>query len=131
MMMAVKGESTITNIDSFLSLKLKQLSSMFNKEGSVIFRNFYNEIKNENLKEIFSTFHYNFNELFSCMNERKRPDGGHYKADSSRELIELTKQLRLIQATLREDFSEFSFELDDNYKKILDRCKTFLSEKWW
>jgi eukaryotic-like serine/threonine-protein kinase len=119
---------TITNIDSFLSLKLKQISSGYNSEEAVLYRSFYNDIKHETLREIFAIIHCRLNSLFSFMNYKNSPGfGGHYNAEESRELIELIRQIRVIQATLRDENSEFYFEIDSYYEKILTTCRQFLS----
>ncbi|MBH8601175.1 hypothetical protein [Thermoactinomyces sp. CICC 23799] len=54
--------------------------------------------------------------------------GGHYNAHESRELIDLINQIRVIQATLKEENSEFYFEIDSYYEEILETCMQFLSE---
>lgn len=63
------------------------------------------------------------------MNYKNKPGvGGHYNAHESRELIDLINQIRVIQATLKEENSEFYFEIDSYYEEILETCMQFLSE---
>lgn len=116
---------TITHVEGFLTLKLNQISSMYKSEEIVFYKGFYSEIKNDKLKEIFTILHSQLNELFSFMNRKNSPGyGGHFNADPSRDLIELIKQLRVIQANLND---EYPFDIDSYYESILNTCKSFLS----
>lgn len=115
--------------NSYLDVQLNKLTSRFETDGVAIYKGLYKNIKNQRLKEIFSIYHFNLNELFSFMNEKNSPGfGGHYNADPSRDLIELIKELRFFRATLREDFNEYSFNLDDSYQQVIEKCLTFLSK---
>lgn len=114
----------IENLDGFLSLKLNQLSS-HNSERVIIFRSFYNGVPNENLGEIFSILHSSLNDLFIFMNYKNTPGvGGHYNAYESRRLLDIIEQLRVLQATLKD---KYSFEIVNEYKKIITICRSFLS----
>lgn len=120
---------TIKNIDNFLLLKLNQVFSNYDSEEVVLYRGFYNDIKHETLRRIFSIIHCRLNKLFSFMNYKNKPGvGGHYNAHESRELIDLINQIRVIQATLKEENSEFYFEIDSYYEELLETCMQFLSE---
>ncbi|MGP0576869.1 protein kinase family protein [Paenibacillus peoriae] len=113
------------NIDGFLNLKINQLSA-YKNEKIVLFYEFYKSIPNEKLKEIFSILHSSLNDLFSFMNSKNRPgSGGHYNAHESRSLIEIIDNVRVLQASLKDNHS---FEIDQEYKDIMDFCKTFLSD---
>mgnify|MGYP001176823004 CR=1 FL=1 len=114
----------IKNLDAFLNLKLTQLSN-HRSEKVVLFRSFYNDISNEKLREIFAILHCKLNELFLFMNYKNTPGiGGHYNAHESRELIEIIDHINALQASLKDDYS---FEIDVEYRSIIERCKTFLS----
>jgi len=116
---------TISNVEGLLTLKLNQISNMYSSENTILYQIFYGEIKNDKLREIFTILHSQLNDLFSFMNQKNSPGfGGHYNADESRDLIELIKQLRLLQANLKD---EYSFDIDIYYKNILNSCKPFLS----
>ncbi|MEW9702951.1 protein kinase [Paenibacillus sp. SI8] len=112
------------NLDGFLNLKISQLSN-HKSEKVVLFRNFYDDIPNEKLSEVFSILHCSLNELFSFMNHKNLPDrSGHFNAHESRLLIELIDFIRVLQASLKD---EYRFEIADEYKVVLDICRTFLS----
>ncbi|MNI62030.1 hypothetical protein D3C73_1173290 [compost metagenome] len=59
------------------------------------------------------------------MNHKNSPGrGGHFNAHESRLLIELIDFIRILQASLKD---VFGFEIIEEYKDILDTCRTFLS----
>lgn len=98
---------------------------MYNSENTIFYQSFYSEIKNDKLREIFTILHSQLNDLFSFINQKNSPGyGGHYNAHQSRDLIELIKQLRLLQANLND---EYSFDIDNYYENILKTSKSFLS----
>src|SRR5699024_8449703 len=116
----------MANLENFLSLKLEQLSFMVDTESAKLYRGYYDNIQQPELKEIFSIFHANLNDLFSFMNDKKSGNK-HYNAVQSRQLLEINRQLNLIYVTFRDEYSNFSFELNENYQAILEHCKSFLS----
>ncbi|TFJ90261.1 protein kinase domain-containing protein [Lentibacillus salicampi] len=116
----------ISNAENFLSMKLDELSSKFNTEGVPSYKGYYADVSNNDLKEIFALIHYQLNELFTFMNHKNTPAGGHYNADESRDLIEVNRQLKLIHAALESEYPEYSFDINNYYREILNRCKTFL-----
>lgn len=99
---------------------------MVDTEGAKLYRGYYDNIQQPELKEIFSIFHANLNDLFSFMNDKKSGNK-HYNAVQSRQLLEINRQLNLIYVTFRDEYSNFSFELNENYQAILEHCKSFLS----
>jgi tRNA A-37 threonylcarbamoyl transferase component Bud32 len=114
----------VKNVEGFLNLKISQLSN-HKSEKVVLFRSFYEEIPNDKLIDIFSILHCGLNELFSFMNYKNSPGrGGHYNAHESRLLIELIDFIRVIQVSLKNDFN---FEIAEEYKDVLDICRTFLT----
>lgn len=117
----------ITNAENFLSMKWKQLSSnLKNPEGSMIYRGYYNNISIREQKDIFSLIHSRLNDLFTFMNQ-KNAGNKHYNADESRELINVSSQLSSIHTVLKDEYVEYSFEINSYYKNVLDQCKIFLS----
>ncbi|MCU6792353.1 protein kinase [Paenibacillus sp. WQ 127069] len=112
------------NLEGFLNLKISQISN-YKSEKVVLFRSFYDEIPNDKLKEIFSILHCSMNELFSYINHKNSPGrGGHCNAHESRLLIELIDFIRVLQASLEDDYN---FEIAEEYKDVLDISRTFLS----
>lgn len=113
------------NVDGFLNLKISQLST-YRNEKIVLFYEFYRNIPNEKLKEIFSILHSSLNDLFSFMNSKNRPGlGGHYNAHESRSLIEIIDNIRVLQTSLKNDYS---FEIDQEYQDTMNFCEKFLSD---
>ena len=115
----------LQNLDGLLNLKINQLSA-HETEKVVLFYDFYKDISNEKLKEIFSILHNSLNSLFSFMNYKNNPGaGGHYNAHESRMLIEIIDIIRVLQASIKDTNS---FEIDRGYKETIYVCRTFLSE---
>jgi tRNA A-37 threonylcarbamoyl transferase component Bud32 len=114
----------LKNLDGFLNLKINQLSN-HRSEKDVLFYSFYEDVPNEKLKEIFSILHSSLNNLFSFMNYKNSPGlGGHYNAHESRLLIEIIDIIKILQVSLK---NTLSFEIDSEYKELMDIFKTFLS----
>lgn len=62
------------------------------------------------------------------MNNKNNPGkGGHYNAGPSRELINLLKETKIILATLENDPSEDTYQIDQAYQEIIEKCNAFLS----
>jgi len=119
----------ITNVESFLSLKLDQILSRYNSGKTTLYRSFYGEVSNEKLREIFSILHSQLNELFLVMNGKNSPgNGGLYSTEKSSNLLDIMEQLELLQEALKD---EYRFELVDYYKEVLVTCKSFLSSRGW
>lgn len=87
-----------------------------------IYLNIYKDY-NQNIKQIFSYFHQEINDLFSRMNDRAT-GGRHFLADDSRRLLYISEKLEELQFSLRD--SNLSFELVSSYSKHLKYCETFL-----
>lgn len=116
----------IANLNAFLSLKVNQISTRYSIEKAVLYRSFYYDVSNGDLKDIFAILHSQLNDLFSFMNDRNNPGfGGHFNAEPSRELLDIYEQIRLIQATLKD---EFPFDIDAGYAETLKTCRGFLSK---
>ena len=82
----------------------------------------YNDYDNK-IKPYFIYFHQELDELLRYMNDRVI--NGHYTANESRELICIIEQINELQSILKN--TNYSFSLDDDYKKCIDYCYTFLS----
>lgn len=98
------NQYTIDNVDAFIDT--------------------YEEIENQNLRRIFSKIHYEINYLFSFMNN-KIDINGHFNADQSREFIIWIDEIEELKNTLKN--SKYAFEITEYYKKIIQKCKTFLT----
>ncbi|MFP3845714.1 protein kinase domain-containing protein [Priestia filamentosa] len=118
---------TIKDIEIFLSMKVKQLLNNFSQENIALYKNFYREVNYEDLRIIFSILHTSLNKLFSFMNDKNSSRSGHYNAHESRQLIDLIEIIRVIQANLKEEESEYSFEVNSYYEEIIGKCSSFLS----
>lgn len=114
------------NVEHFFSFKLNKLSQRFDTEEIVSYKGYYSSVSNEKLTNIFALLHSRLNHLFTFINH-KNNGNKHYNADQSRELIELDRQINLIQTAIKNDYTEFSFDIDSYYKQVLDKCKQFLS----
>lgn len=110
-------------IDNFIESQYRRLEIKPNNE----FIDLYKSIDHVKLKDIFSTLHFNFVQLFASMNTRL-PTGpeleAHYWAEPSRQLISAIEISENMQKTLND--SPFAFDIDDSYKNIFDQCKSFL-----
>lgn len=113
-------------LEPFLKLKLNQLSGYLLNDIE-LFRDFYDDIFDERLKEIFSILHCKLNELLAFMNYKNTPGfGGHYNAHQSRELMEVISHIDSLQTSFQ---NGYELKLDHEYKIILEKCKTFLSNR--
>ena len=81
----------------------------------------YENISNRYLKSLFAILQQEFNRLFKFMYGKSN---GHYNAEESRQLIEYIKLYEDMEFVLKE--SDYSFKINENYKKLIEKCKTFL-----
>ncbi len=111
----------------FLNVQLQKIKNNFSSTSDILYAEYYADITNEKLKEIFIILHFKINYLFEFMNEKNYlGQGGHYNADPSRDLLDLINILRVIQVQLKN--SSLSFSLDEYYEEILNRCRVFLKK---
>lgn len=82
----------------------------------------YNDFDSK-IKPYFVYFHQELDELLRYMNDRV--SNGHYTANESRKFIYIIEHINELQAILKN--TKYSFTLDDDYKKCIDYCYTFLS----
>lgn len=116
------------DLDNFINMKLNQLSTLYATSEDVLFNGFYEDVSPESLKEIFTLLHSKLNRLLEHMNHKNtRGVGGHYNAKESRELLDIIKKTRVLQATLQEGESDKCFELILEYEEVLESCSSFLS----
>lgn len=116
----------MAQFENFLLIKHRYFKESYNNDEKVIlFKEYYTSFDNVCLIEILSITHSNLNDLFSFMNSKNAKHGGHYNAAESRVLIDLIEQIRILQVTLRD---EYSFEIDPYYMRIINSCRIFLSK---
>ncbi|CAN5333409.1 hypothetical protein BH09ACT1_BH09ACT1_12730 [soil metagenome] len=75
------------------------------------------------LNRVFGNLHRRLNGLLLWMNS-KITRGGHYNANESRELMELTNEISELRRTLER--IDIYFQTRSDYQKTLDRCAKFL-----
>ncbi len=114
----------MSELDNFIKIKRNQILNRYDTEKSVLYKEYYTDFENPYLREIFAIIHSYLNDLFSFMNSKNSYNGGHYNAVESRELIDLIDLTRVLQAKL---IDEYSFEIDQDYTKTINLCRTFLS----
>ncbi len=81
----------------------------------------YKHINNNKLIFLLSYIHNQTNRLIKVLFDRK---GNHFKAADSRALIEFIDYIASLNYGLQG--TEYSFQLIDSYKELLDKCKDFL-----
>lgn len=109
------------NIDVFLQRKFIE-----NELSEVVKTiDLYEDISNNNLKNLFAIMHHKFNSLFSFLSY-KQQSNGHYNADESRALLSTIKLYEDMQYVLKN--TPYSFKINDDYKGLIMKCKTFLVE---
>lgn len=88
----------------------------------------YSSIEDKNLREIFSSLHKRFENLFKSMNERlpTRDNNNHFWADPSRQLLWSIEMVRGLQRSLKS--SKYAFVLDEYYSRLFEICEQFLSK---
>ena len=111
----------------FLKVQLERIKNMFSSTNEVLYADYYLDIENEKLRDIFIILHAKLNNLLDFLNDKNSPgNGGHYNAGPSRDLLELINVLRVLQANLKNN--PLNFDLDTYYEGIINRCKVFLSK---
>lgn len=118
------------NIENYLQNKIEEYGNV-NVNRMI---QLYEDVTNNRLRQIFSKIHFEVNELLKYLNERlpryevvdDREFIGHYTAAESRELIKWIDQIGELQSNLRG--TNLEFELNIEYKRILDSCNMFLNK---
>ena len=94
---------------------------------SIEFMELYKTVKYERLRLVLASVHKQFVVLFKLMNDRlpTKDHEAHFLADSSRKLIFAINIAMGLHRTLKK--SEYAFEINDYYLKLLNKCESFLS----
>jgi serine/threonine-protein kinase len=110
------------HLENYIETLSRELGE-FNDE----YLDLYLSVNCDSIRSIFSTFHEKLIALFKSMNSRlpTEKDEAHFWADPSRELIFIIEKIEGLQRILKN--TAFSFSLVDTYKKIVEKCKIFLS----
>lgn len=113
-------------LENFLVSKYNELVPNFDDDYKNICQTLYNKINNEKLRDIFSILHYEYIKLFGEMNYRIQNNYSHYKADDSRELIQIIN----ITLNLYDRFkkTDLEFKIDNDYYEYILKCKDFLQQ---
>ena len=93
-------------------------------EYDLVFTEIYDD-RSDIFQKVFSYFHESFNRLFEFMNT-KSVINNHYNADSSRELINIIDELKVIKKGLQN--SDFNFKIEDTYLKQIKYVRNFLNQ---
>ena len=112
------------NISNYIEAKYRELTSV--NSINLEFSELYDWVKDEKLKSILCTLHYNFLSLFRRMNERLPTNEyeAHFWADPSRELIQTIEITLGIYNVLKN--SESAFEINEYYFGLIKKCREFL-----
>jgi eukaryotic-like serine/threonine-protein kinase len=113
-----------SDIQVFINNKHREIIQAGGIDNGAIFIDFYNQFSNHQVREIFSTIHYNLNSLFKYMN--RRLSNGRYTAGESRQLIFFIEEIKKLKANLRG--TPYDFEVNEHYQEKLNECNSFLQE---
>ena len=111
------------NEENFIEMKYRELAEI---GLSKVYEELYISIKNETLREVFSTLHYHIIGLFKSMNSRlpTSESGAHFWADPSRQLIQIIEITFELYNTLKN--SRYAFSIDSKYYDLFIKCNNFL-----
>jgi tRNA A-37 threonylcarbamoyl transferase component Bud32 len=112
-------------IDNYIHAQHLELKA--NERLNPEYLELYEAVKNQKLKEIFSSLHKEFEVLFKSMNSRL-PTGEnttHFWANESRRLISSIEMAMGLYKVLKKSADEF--QIDTYYYELFNRCQTFLS----
>lgn len=112
------------NLEPYLKIKKDKLETIYKSDKVILYQDFYTDITPFNLRQIFSTLHCAFNELFAYMNSKNDDYGGHYNAHESRQLLDTIDYFELLNAKLKT--FDLDFSLDAEYIEVIKECKQFL-----
>lgn len=110
-------------INNYIEMQYRELQSDINIE----YQDLYSNIKDDRLKEIFSTLHGLFISTYKTMNHRlpTNEDTAHFWADPSRELLRAIDISMGLQRTLKN--SQFAFDFDPYYAELIKKSQQFLN----
>lgn len=111
-------------IDNALAVYLEEIIYM---ETLKKYEPLYEDIANENLRELFTKLHSNITESFKSMNERlpTNVSGAHFWAEPSRTLLRCINIVDDLYYSLKD--TEYAFKVDEYYIAVFEQCNTFLS----
>ena len=107
------------DINTFIGNQYNRLIENSTNNDYIEYLDFYNNIKDEHLKHLFSYFQSNLNRLFEFMNQ-KQNRGGHYNAEESRELIDLIGSLKKLLKIVQQ------YKINNEYLEVIKSCSEFL-----
>lgn len=115
----------MNNIENHIESQHRYLFENRDPDDEYMF--LYKNIKNIQLREILSTLHKNFIELFKVMNERlpTNEHEAHFRAEPSRQLIKSIEIALDLYETLKDE-SEYAFDIAPYYLGLMKKCKVFL-----
>lgn len=112
---------TMTNNCTYTINRISQNFSLVH----VMEENLYAYIQDDKLKLLFGYLHNRFNNLLNELMKRK---GGHFKAQDSKELMDLIDKEESLRAGLSN--TEFSYSINPNYETLFKKCKKFLQKSY-
>lgn len=112
------------NIDNYLEGVYRKIAYCESDEYGWLYKGF----NNDKIQIIFSTLHNLINKCYEKMNNRLPTEDNvsYYWAAESRDLIFAIELINDLQDKLKN--TESAFELDEYYKEILEKCKSFLKK---
>ena len=103
---------------------IDRLYSLLPKD-STLDEKLYADIQDAKLKHLFGYLQNKINHHLSELMKRK---GGHFKAQDSKELMDLIDKEESLRAGLSN--TEFSYSINPNYETLLQKCKKFLQKSY-
>lgn len=112
------------NLENYIESQYRELSlkGFVNPE----FLELYEGVEHAKLKEIFSSLHKQYLELFKSMNERLPTESyeAHFWAEPSRQLLSVIEITMGLYRALKK--SSHAFDIDEYYMDLLNKCQSFL-----
>ncbi|MGG3271683.1 protein kinase [Priestia aryabhattai] len=112
-------------IEKYIEKISKDIQRTYQSEFNNLYRNVYKEVDNNQLKQVFSIFHYELNHYIGFLNSKLH--SRLYNANESREFKFLIQFIRSFQIELEE--SEYKFDIDESYDQLLKKCISFLQDR--
>lgn len=118
------------NIDNAIEIAHRDLINYRNDAELKEYINLYSDIDHSKLKEVFATLHKNLVCLFKCMNKRLPTEETttHFWAEPSRDLITIIDILLQLKGNLKD--TEYSFDIEAYYERIILNSKKFLKKSY-
>lgn len=93
--------------------------------ATLVEEDLYADINDAKLKHLFGYLQYKINHHLS---ELMKSKGGHFKAQDSKELMDLIDKEESLRAGL--SCTEFAYSINSSYKTLLKECKKFLKKSY-